>query len=1166
MIVVQLNIKGEISGITKAFTAATGWKESEVLGKRLEDYLCTEENLGIDSWSEIKVIINEENRHEPFDLCLKLKNGKPLHISLTVIKADSSIKNNKFLLVGNVITNEHLIEDHNDHQENMVFEYLEDAEDAIIIVNSNYDIVSGNKTWAEKLGFGKVPSRGIPLTAVLNPKAASQTLKMLESLTVEFNQTVFSTVLTHQKSGREIFFSITAACRCQEEKILDYHLILKDISEQIRTEQARNLYYAIAHHTIQSQNLDELAQNIYKEINRIIDSENFFIALFDPDKNDRMVSFPFVQEVDKNIRGANEREAGKGLTEYTARYGQPILLHKSEIRQLIDEGTVVLNGQLPQVWLGVPLKTAKRTIGIISVQSYKNKSKFSQRDLRLLDFASSQIALSIDMLVTQEELKGQTARLNALFESSSHLIWTVNRSMELTSFNKNYFDAIFSIYDTSSIPQEGSDNNTLPFDSFWQKQYDSAFEGKQLHFEIKLKDVQGNDVWKEIFLNPIVLDGNQIEEVSGLAHDISENKLAQQAIKDSEEKFRTIFESFQDVYYQCTMDGKVVLVSPSVLDLTGYTQKEVDTKPFTTLVSLEEELSELLPRLQNTRKIQNINALVHTKDGRSVECLCNIRLMLDKDEPLAFEAVVRDVSHLSAINRELRKAKDEAEQSLLVKEQFLANMSHEIRTPMNGVIGMIDLLMNTPLDVEQQSYMNTIRNSSETLLHILNEILDISKIEAGKLGLKTQVFSLKNTLKKVIDLFSPKASTSMVKLNTHIDKNLPEFIIADEMRIMQVLSNLMSNAIKFTNRGGAIDVGVYVKNKKGDSMKVKIDVRDSGIGISKEDQGKLFTNFTQLDNSTTRAHTGTGLGLAISKELVQMMGGDIAVASNPGFGSTFSFTFKAIKEEKGPLQPSLTKHPSTQLSTGLFQHANPKILVVDDNLVNRDVAGEILKKAGCRVDLASDGLEAVFKAKRKKYDLIFMDIQMPELDGIEATRKIKANGKPAPTIVAMTAYSEEKDKKNFEDQGLDDYLAKPVRANHLLEMVARYMDLPAEKSISQPTIKIDEIVDKNVLEQLKKYGGTDVVNNALKEFQEETAIILQACREALIKEDYIVIQKHMHTLKGTSGTLGINRMAAQAISIESMLKKKNLNSLEEDFEELFNRFVQFQENFTNIIS
>lgn len=492
-------------------------------------------------------------------------------------------------------------------------------------------------------------------------------------------------------------------------------------------------------------------------------------------------------------------------------------------------------------------------------------------------------------------------------------------------------------------------------------------------------------------------------------------------------------------------------------------------------------------------------------------------------------------------NTVLTLAKEQAESSAKIKEQFLANMSHEIRTPLNGIIGMANLLKDTKLTKMQVKYIENVLNSSNNLLAVINDVLDFSKIEAGKIEFEQLDFDLYSQIEKVVNIITVKAEKKPITIGYHIDKKVPRFIIGDQYRLNQILLNLLSNAEKFTE-SGSIQLNISALNSDKKLVSLLFQISDTGIGIAEEKIGTIFNSFMQASSDTTRKYGGTGLGLTITKQLVELQGGKINVSSKIGQGSTFQFNLsykKSLLSKIEDIQEGLDLENIGESKAGQFFSSNIhkfNVLVVEDNEINQIFMLALLKKQKLNADLAPNGKIALQKIKEKDFDLILMDLHMPEMDGYETTRFIRNNFEAPKNnipIIAITAAAIKGEKEKCFQTGMNDYISKPFKPNLFFEKIMQIIQ-------ASRTISIDQISDLSYLKSIAE-DNPALIKDLVSIFAAQIPEYIAEFREKLNAKDWAGLGSVAHKAKSSVAMMGIKYLEIKMKELE-ILAKEGINT------------------------
>jgi PAS domain S-box-containing protein len=723
--------------------------------------------------------------------------------------------------------------------------------------------------------------------------------------------------------------------------------------------------------------------------------------------------------------------------------------------------------------------------------------------------------------------------------------------------------------------------------------FEALGEGAPSHGITRMRaDEQQDEAWIAWTLDVLMGgsgNGGAPVKVLFTGTDVTNNVRTEQERAGLERTLEAVWQGAPEALALLNAEGQIISINAAFLELCRLSEREVqDRLLFSILESPEENVEAVQARFQGELGQRRLNRQVQEFEvsGRShwLELSWGI---IDRahETPLVLLAA-RNLTERILVERELREANEflasatqwakelaaSSEVASAAKSQFLASVSHEIRTPMNGILGMTDLALLTELDPEQREYLETIRSSAESLLGLLNDILDFSKMEAGRMELRPAAFRLREHLDNLLRPMRHKAIEKEIALEWEVDPDVPDSLIGDAGRLRQVLINLVGNALKFTDLG-SVDVRVSLRGGTNDRLRLLIVVTDTGIGMDPAQVNDVFEPFRQLDASTTRKRGGTGLGVSISEKLVEMMGGRLYAASIPGEGSAFGF---CINVEHGPEVPLSEEDLILKEEQPPELQAPPQsyhCLVAEDNPVNQKLVLKMLTYAGHSAELASTGQEAVELAFSHSFDIILMDIQMPGMDGLEATASIRELERGTDShvpILAMTAHAMPGDRERCLRAGMDGYLSKPVRIGDLLRAVSHFAG-GAESAFEQDALEpqVRDTGSKRMGEldysaALARVGGdAELLQELAGMFMEEYPKLLEEIRRGLGEQNAAVASNAAHQLKGLLAQFGAETARQAAYAVEQPARqgdlaatRQNLQLLEEAMRRVHPDLVQ----------
>jgi two-component system sensor histidine kinase/response regulator len=846
--------------------------------------------------------------------------------------------------------------------------------------------------------------------------------------------------------------------RGDNQEILFFEGTLADITERKRAEAEREAISEIVQGVMTTSNLEELLKLAHRSIGRLLYAENCFVALLDTKRD--QVHFEFW--IDKVDPLPPPEPAGKGHTRTSSilRTGRPLLLTKELDARLFAQNAGAKTGSSAASWMGVPLRTPTRTIGVLAVQHYEKEDAYSKRDLEFFSAVGDQIALAIERKRADEELKQSEERLAAAQKMAhvgswewdvitNKVVWS-DEEYRLFGLEPGEGEASYRFY--LSLVHPDARLGAMR----WFNAVRTMKKSSRMDVLIVRPDGQERilNSWADVVLDD---DGNVLRIV-GTSQDVTEREKAERALGQSEERFQLVSRATDDAIWDWDVAANTISFSESFGKLFGYRADEFEpSMAFWTQGIHPDDYDALMAALSaffaGREEAWSSEYRFRCADGSYAFVFDRGYVVRDGGgKPLRMVGSMMNITSQKEAQEDLRVAKEAAEAASRAKSEFLANMSHEIRTPMNGIIGMTDLALETELNRDQREYLGMVKSSAHSLLSLINDILDFSKIEAGKLELEAIDFSLRDCIGGMLKPLGIRADQKGLELVADIHSDVPDHLTGDPARLRQILINLTDNAIKFTERGEVV-VAVSSQSIGNGESELTFCVSDTGIGIPEKKQAAIFEAFAQADGSTTRTYGGTGLGLSIASQLIQKMGGRIWIESKVGEGTTFHFTARLGVRAA----PSPTRHAEPQDLEGL------RALVVDDNAVNCRVLSEMLKNWRMKPTAVESGTAAIEEMTRAAganaaYEVVLLDAMMPEMDGFALAEKI--NAQPAladATVMMLSSAMPAGTVERCNALGIAGWLNKPITQSELLDAILIAVSPEAEEEISHDAeIQVDE--------------------------------------------------------------------------------------------------------------
>ncbi len=893
----------------------------------------------------------------------------------------------------------------------------------------------------------------------------------------------------------------------------------------------------LAANLLEKDSLDEIAWTIIENTISRFDLEDCVIYLVDQEEQNliQIAAYGTKQSERREVLDPIKIKIGEGIVGKVALTGKPLIIaDTSKVPEYIVDDKIRYSE------LTVPIIASNKVIGIIDSE-HSEKNFFTKQ--HLLDFATiaNLTAIKIKNAHAQEKqaliekaLEENRKRYEMIVERASEIIYELNDRGNYTYANPVFFKKTgYSMEELEKMHflELVKESDREKVKAFYHNQFTQKIAETYMEMPTIIKG--GKEIWIGQNVNFRFKKDGSIKDIIAVARDITEKKLAEIALQRSEEKYRGIIANMELGILEVDLEEKIQYVNQSFCKMIGFSSAELLGKVASEVLLLGKHKN-MMTQKNKLRKDGVSDAYeieLLDKNNETKWWLISGAPYYDNNGKLIGSIGIHlDISKQKNLEKDLKKAKQIAEESSKAKEYFLANMSHEIRTPLNAIIGMVRELERSGLDPKQSSYANNADTAAEHLLSIINNILDMSKIETGEFQLEERHFSLSEVIEETRKIMAIKAKEKSLELNVKISDNIQPAHIGDPARIRQILINLLGNAIKFTEEG-SVTLNCQPKTADHNSQQIHITITDTGIGIDKTYFKNIFKKFSQEDKSTARKYGGTGLGMAITYELIQLMKGEINISSKKGKGTSLDVFFTL------PIG-DLTKTKSTNTTSNFEQLTNKKILLVEDNEMNRLVATNTLSHFDVQITEAVNGKEAIKKIKEETFDIILMDIQMPIMDGIEATKIIRNELNIQTPIIALTANAFKKQIDLCLAAGMNEYVTKPFDEDTFLRTLLKVNQdntnaVPGQILEKHPDPFEEKLYDLSALQETSR-GNNAFIEKMIRLFIDIIPDSVLKMRNAFEEKDFDTLHAIAHRIKPSINNLGIDEIKVEIKQIEHL--------------------------------